>query len=205
MTLQDYLHKHILPRYAHFDAAHRLDHVESVMERSAEMAKHYPEADPTLVMVAAAYHDLGLCEGRERHHLVSGRIVREDEQLRQWFTPEEIETIAQAAEDHRASADHRPRSIYGLIVAEADRLIDVDTAVRRCLQYGIAHYPELTREQHYSRAHDHLIRKYGENGYLKLYLPESPNAAPLQALRRLIKDEEGLRRKFDEVWSGLQL
>lgn len=204
MTLQEYLHQCILPRYAQFDAAHRLDHVESVMRRSAEMAKHYPEANSTLVMTAAAYHDLGLCEGRERHHLVSGRIVREDKQLRQWFTPDEIETIAQAAEDHRASSDHQPRSIYGLIVAEADRLIDVDTVVRRCLQYGLAHYPELTREQHYSRAHDHLIQKYGENGYLKLYLPESPNAFPLQELRCLIKDQEKLRRKFDEVWKSIQ-
>ena len=31
MNLHDYIAQQILPCYAHFDAAHRLDHVESVM------------------------------------------------------------------------------------------------------------------------------------------------------------------------------
>ena len=52
-------------------------------------------------------------------------MIRADRQLAAWFTPQEIEIIAQAAEDHRASAKSKPRSIYGMIVAEADRIIDI--------------------------------------------------------------------------------
>ncbi len=57
------------------------------------------------------------------------------------YWEEEIETVAQAAEDHRASSDHDPRSIYGRIVAEADRLIDPVTIIRRTIQYVLSHYP----------------------------------------------------------------
>lgn len=95
-----------------------------------------------MMYAIAAFHDLGLQEDRKTHHLVSGRIVREDERLRKEFTPEQIETMAQAVEDHRASSDHEPRSIYGKIVAEADRLIDKDTILRRTLQYGFRNYPD---------------------------------------------------------------
>lgn len=63
MNLHDYIAQQILPCYAHFDAAHRLDHVESVMKRSVEMAQHYPQVNVILVEVAAAYHDLGLWKG----------------------------------------------------------------------------------------------------------------------------------------------
>lgn len=49
MNLHDYIAQHILPCYAHFDAAHRLDHVESVMKRSVEMAQHYPQVNVILV------------------------------------------------------------------------------------------------------------------------------------------------------------
>ena len=127
-ALEEYLKREILPRYAAFDAAHQLDHATLVMEQSWKLADivnqsaAYVNADGTktvvdkdMVLTIAAYHDTGLCEGRETHHLVSGRIIREDEALKQWFTAEEIEIMAEAAEDHRASSKHAPRSIYGSI------------------------------------------------------------------------------------------
>lgn len=42
--------------------------------------------------------------------------------------------MREAVEDHRASSDHEPRSIYGKIVAEADRIIDTDTTLRRTVR-----------------------------------------------------------------------
>ena len=42
--------------------------------------------------------------------------------------------MGEAVEDHRASSGHRPRSEYGLIVAEADRFIDPETIIRRPLK-----------------------------------------------------------------------
>lgn len=198
-TLKDYIEKEIIPRYAAFDAAHREDHVRSVIRQCGELARHY-DVNPELLYAAAAYHDLGLSEGRELHHLVSGRIIREDRRLREWFSEDDIETMAQAAEDHRASSKEPPRSIYGKILAEADRLIEPETVIRRTVQFGFSHYPEMSRRQMWERTLTHLEEKYGDGGYLKLWIPESANAGRLKELRRIIKDEKELRRRFDEVY-----
>lgn len=201
-TLKQYIESEILPRYDHHDTAHRRDHAYMVIARSMELAQNHG-ADPDMTYAVAAYHDTGLCEGRETHHLVSGRIIRNDSRLRNWFSDEQIETIAQAAEDHRASGKNPPRSIYGLIVAEADRLIEPHTVIRRTIQYGISHYPELDKEGHFRRMTVHLKEKYAEGGYLKLWLEDSPNAAPLEELRSIIRDEAQLWRIFDAEYDAL--
>ena len=199
MKLQDYIEQQILPRYDSFDGAHTRTHVENVIRNSAELAKLY-NADAQMCYVIAAYHDLGCCEGREQHHIVSGRIIVADKNLTQWFTREQIETMKEAVEDHRASSDHEPRSLYGKIVAEADRDIDPDTTLRRTVQFGLDHYPSLTKEEQYSRFLAHLKEKYAPGGYLKLYLDKSPNKARLAELRRIIADKDALARRFDELY-----
>ena len=200
MTLREYLSSTILPQYDHFDLAHRRDHALKVIKESLALAEYYP-VDKDMVLSIAAYHDTGLCEGRERHHLVSGRIVREDKMLLEWFSAEQIETMAQAVEDHRAALDHEPRSIYGRIVAEADRDIEPLTIVRRTVQYGLSHYPSLDRECHWQRTLEHLHVKYADGGYLKLWIPESKNAQQLQVLRELIHDTTLLREHFERFFS----
>lgn len=190
--LTEYVEAEIIPRYQSFDKAHREDHVRLVIRQALELADQMG-VDAELLYVAAAYHDTGLVEGRERHHLVSGHIVRNDQRLKEWFTESEIELIAQAAEDHRASSDHEPRSNYGRILAEADRFIDADTIVRRTAQYSLANYPALTFDEHVERCVAHLREKYGDGGYLKLWIPGSPNALRLEQLRVVIRDEPRLR------------
>lgn len=199
-TLKQYIEQEIIPRYDHFDKAHRRDHVETVIAQGLSLATHY-EADPNIIYAAAAYHDTGLAVGREVHHLASGEIVRKDRNLRQWFSEEEIETIAQAAEDHRASNKGEPRSIYGRILAEADRVIDPHQIIRRTIQYGLANYPELEVEGHWERTVEHLQEKYAEGGYLRLWIPESPNAARLEELRAIIADKGQLRTIFDRIFA----
>ncbi len=199
--IKNYVERGILPRYDFFDAAHQRNHAEEVIARSLALAEHY-EVDKNMVYVIAAYHDTGLCEGRDTHHLVSGRIIREDKQLREWFSEEQIETMAQAAEDHRASSGHEPRSIYGKIVAEADRLITPEKVIRRTIQYGLDHYPELDHEGQYQRFRHHLMEKYSDTGYLTLWLPESENAPRLEQLRQIIRDEDALREAFEQAFSA---
>ena len=198
-TLKEYIESEIIPRYDNFDGAHRRDHVRSVIGQSQELSRYY-DVNPEILYAAAAYHDLGLCEGREKHHLVSGRIIREDKTLLNWFSVEEIEVIAEAAEDHRASNETPPRSIYGKIIAESDRLIDPETVIRRTVQYGFAHYPQMNREQMWERTLAHLQKKYGYGGYLKLWIPESSNACRLEELRKIIADEKRLRSMFDRFY-----
>lgn len=202
-TLKEYIESEIIPRYDNFDGAHRRDHVRSVIGQSQELSRYY-DVNPEILYAAAAYHDLGLCEGREKHHLVSGRIIREDKTLLNWFSVEEIEVIAEAAEDHRASNEAPPRSIYGKIIAESDRLIDPETVIRRTVQYGFAHYPQMNREQMWERTLAHLREKYGYGGYLKLWIPESSNFCRLEELRKIIADENRLRSMFDRFYDEEQ-
>ena len=201
--LQKYIEDEIIPRYAAFDQAHRINHVRTVIEQSLSLAhilKDQYQIDDDMVYAIAAYHDTGLSEGRESHHLASGHIIRRDAMLRTWFSEEQIETMAQAAEDHRASSDHAPRSIYGRIVAEADRIIDGETIVLRTIQYGLSHYPQLNREGHWERMLSHLKEKYDYGGYLKLWIPESPNAARLEQFRQNIRQPGWLEDLFDRFY-----
>ena len=201
-ALVEYIEREILPRYDHFDQAHQRDHVTMVIQQSMDIASRL-DVDIDMVYAIAAYHDTGLCEGRERHHEVSAQIIKTDQNLRQWFTEEQILVMADAAEDHRASAKQAPRTIYGRIVAEADRFIDPETIVRRTIQYGMNHYPELGREEQYQRMLTHLKEKYSRNGYLKLWFPDSPNAVRLERLHDMIDDEQQLKALFEKYFPYL--
>lgn len=201
MELREYIQQNIIPQYVNFDKAHQIDHVEKVIEESMKLASYY-DVNVSMVYTIAAYHDLGLCEGREFHHIVSGRILLADETLRHWFTDEQLLQMKEAIEDHRASNKQAPRSIYGKIVAEADRIIAPEVTLRRTVQYGLSHYPEMDKEQQYARFRKHLNDKYAEGGYLKLWIPQSDNAERLAELRKLIMDEEELQRVFDELYTN---
>lgn len=202
-TLKEYIEREIIPLYSSFDKAHNIDHVESVISRSLSLAQHY-DVDVDMVYTIAAYHDTGLQYGRELHHLHSGEIIASDIQLSQYFTAEQIVIMREAVEDHRASSEHTPRTIYGAIVAEADRLIEPLTVIRRTIQYGLSHYPTLTVEEHFTRCCEHLNEKYGINGYLKLYIPHSDNAQRLAELRDIIANPTLLRSTFDTIFAEQQ-
>lgn len=218
--IQKFVFDEIVPKYAGFDSAHKEDHALTVIEQAMllmdrmsawraaqneETASNWQEIpEREMLFIAAACHDLGLVNGRERHHLDSGIIIRNDPRLRQWFTEEDIETIAQAAEDHRASGKSAPRSIYGKIVAEADRVIDGETIIRRTIQFGFTHYPSLDREAHIKRAVEHLREKYGRGGYLKLWIPWSDNATRLNVLQEMIADDSAVYREIVRIYDLLQ-
>ena len=204
-ALKAYIEAEILPRYTHFDKAHQLDHIETVIRQSAALydmlSAQGIALDRDMVYTIAAYHDLGIVNGRENHHTDSGKILMADPELKKYFTEEQLLTMKEAVEDHRASSKDEPRSLYGRIVAEADRQIDPRTIVVRTLQYGLEHYPELDKAGHFARAEAHLHEKYGEGGYLRLWFPESENARKLAELRRLIADRPALHKLLEEIWN----
>ncbi|MFI3279535.1 MAG: HD domain-containing protein [Rikenellaceae bacterium] len=195
-----YVEESILPRYASFDKAHGVDHAQTVIAESAALAVHYAKVDEEMLYIIAAYHDTGLCEGRERHHIVSGEILRADNFIRSLFSEEQIGVMADAVEDHRASSKREPRTIYGRLVAEADRVISTEVTLRRTVQYGLKQNPEASVEQHFARFCDHLQEKYAEGGYLKLYIPYSSNAERLAELRAVISSPVELRQRFDALF-----
>lgn len=201
-SLKQYIEKEIIPRYDSFDKGHQRDHVMYVIDQAVYLGSFY-ETKPDILYTAAAYHDTGLCVDRASHHLESGKIIRADKKLEQWFTADEIELIACAAEDHRASSKDEPRSIYGKIIAEADRQIIPETVIRRTIQFGLFHYPDLDKEGNWNRTVEHLLEKYYYGGYLKLWIPESPNTERLESLRKTIADREQLRATFERLYSEI--
>lgn len=199
LDIMEFVEQNILPKYAAFDKAHNLSHANSVIKRSLELARNIG-ADINMAYVIAAYHDLGLEGPRAIHHLTSGKILAADMRLRRWFSPEQIKIMREAVEDHRASASHAPRSIYGKIVAEADRDLRPETVFRRTVLYGLAHYPEKSEEEQWERFVDHMENKYSAHGYIKLWIQNSPNQEALRVIRDIIVDKTLLRKEFDKYF-----
>lgn len=197
--IEQYIRENILPRYAEFDKAHNIDHAQMVIEQSMQLARYYA-VNKDMVYIIAAYHDLGLCAGRQFHHKVSAEILMSDDFISSHFDLCSRQIMSEAIEDHRASSDHDPRSIYGMIVAEADRVISVEITMSRTVQYGLKHHPTLDFEQQYLRFKEHLEQKYAHGGYLKLWIKESDNAARLEELRAIINDPALLSTHFKRIY-----
>lgn len=196
----DYVEREIIPRYNAFDRAHRENHVRMVIEQSLKLAEHVPSMNPDMVYIIAAFHDLGLVNGRENHHKDSRKILEADEFIKTHFTPDQIHIMGEAVEDHRASNSQKPRSEYGLIVAEADRFIDPETIIRRTIQYGLANYPQLDKAGLYKRTVEHLNNKYGPEGYMKVWIPWSDNAQNLKKLHIMLTDKPRLDKIFNRIF-----
>lgn len=199
LDLVEFVETQILPRYVEFDKAHNLSHVTRVIRSSIALARKIG-ADLNMAYVIAAYHDLGLSGPRAIHHLTSGKILMQDARLKRWFTPEQIKIMKEAVEDHRASASHAPRSIYGKIVAEADRDLTPETVIRRTIQFGLSNYPEMDQEGHWKRFCQHMNEKYSVNGYIRLWIHGSENERKLNELRSLIVQPAALRKEFDRIF-----
>lgn len=199
LDLVEYIETSILPRYAEFDKAHSLSHVTSVIRRSLDLVRT-TGADINMVYAIAAYHDVGMSGPRAVHHITGGRILSQDARLRRWFSAEQIKIMKEAVEDHRASASRAPRSIYGKIVAEADRDMEPETVFRRTVQYGLANCPELDRDAQWQRFMEHMDSKYSVHGYIRLWIPGSDNERKLRKLRDLIANPAELKTVFDRIF-----
>lgn len=199
LAIMEFVEQQILPRYNAFGESHGLRHVNRVIKNSLHLAQ-VTGADIDMVYVVAAYHDLGMEGPRAVHHLTSGKILMADARLKRWFSPEQIKVMKEAVEDHRASSSRSPRSIYGKIVAEADRDIDVNEIFSRAIQYGKENYPELDKDKQWERFAQHMDEKYSNHGYIKLWIPNSPNEKALKQLRAIIEDKDELRKYFEKLF-----
>lgn len=194
-----FVEREILPRYNAFGKSHGLQHVQHVIKNSLELVP-ITGADINMVYVIAAYHDLGMEGPRAIHHITSGKILQADARLRRWFSAEQIKIMKEAVEDHRASSSRQPRSIYGKIVAEADRDLDPETVFTRAIQYGLENYPEKNKEEQWERFRQHMNEKYSASGYIRLWIPNSPNSKRLRVIQNFIDDNVKLRAEFDRIY-----
>ena len=201
LDLVEFVETNILPQYTQFDRAHNLEHVTRVIRNAMDLVR-LTGADINMVYVIAAYHDLGMSGPRAVHHLTGGKILAADARLKRWFSAEQIKIMKEAVEDHRASASHSPRSLYGKIIAEADRDIVPEVVFQRAIEFGLANYPELDDEQQWQRFAKHMDEKYSVNGYIRLWIPGSPNERRLNELRSIIAQPPLLRQHFDRLYKN---
>lgn len=200
LEIVSFVETQILPRYAAFGKSHGIAHVQRVIANSIELAR-IVGADVNMAYVIAAYHDLGMSGERAIHHIIGGKILFTDARLKKWFSPERLKIMREAIEDHRASASRQPRSIYGKIVAEADRDLDTEVIFRRAIQFGLERYPEKDKEAQWERFRQHMQEKYARGGYVRLWIPNSPNRLRLMEIQAIIDNPLLLRQWFDRLYT----
>jgi uncharacterized protein len=199
LDIMEFIERNILPKYNDFGKSHGLQHVMRVIDNSIQLA-HQTGADVNIAYVIAAYHDLGMSGPRAIHHITSGKILSSDNRLKKWFSDDQLTIMKEAVEDHRASSSHAPRSLYGKIVAEADRDLDPETVFTRAVEFGLENEPTKNKEEQWTRFQKHMNEKYSVNGYIHLWIPGSPNANNLKTIQNIISDDELLRAEFERIY-----
>ncbi|UUX33661.1 HD domain-containing protein [Fundicoccus culcitae] len=200
--LQNYFENEIIPQYKNFDGAHQPDHVYQIIENSLEIAADY-EVDLDMVYTIAVYHDIGLQQGRQGHEAASRQLIEGDIYLKGFFTEEQIQVMGEAAEDHRASRQEPPRSIYGKIIAEADRDIQFDRVLERCIQFQLSYAPHATMEENYKAVYSHMIEKYGANSYMHFWLNTDKNTQQIKEIRDILADESQFKPLFIQSYQNI--
>ena len=197
--IQQYITTNVLPQYSDDTSGHGIAHIEYVMRRCKAFADQLDGIDPDVLYTAAAYHDLAHKIDKRNHETLSAQIFLQDEAIKQFFTDDEIIIIREAIEDHRASADHKPRSVYGEILSSADRSTSVNEFLQRTHQYTLKHFPESTQAEILDRAINHASEKYGSNGYAKHYLPDPEYDDFIKEMQLLLNDTERFTERYLKV------
>lgn len=194
--LVEYIENEIFPLYHRNDEGHGINHIKTVIKKSLELAKNR-DVNLDMVYTIAAYHDIGLFIDRKTHEIRSAEIFMEDQKIKEWFTAEERTIMKEAIEDHRASSDHKPRSIYGMIVSTADRTItSIDNMIERTYFAIKRKKIDLSEKEQIEAIYQHLTEKFGENGYAKIYLEDQEYENAIHQLRKaLLNKEEFLKRE----------
>jgi len=192
--LVEYIEKNIFPIYDKNEKGHGIDHIKYVIERSFKFAKEVPDANLDIVYTVAAFHDIGHHIDPKKHELISADLMYKDENLKKFFTDEERLIIKEAIEDHRASSNHEPRTVYGKIVSTADRNNSVDSCLKRSYCYNRKLHPDYEEDQIFEDCHFHLNDKFGENGYAKFFFKDETYEAFLKEIRELLSDKENFKK-----------
>lgn len=191
MKLKEYIENNIFPEYKKNETAHGIEHIKFVIDRSFELVEQNKlDVNMDMVYTIAAYHDIGHYIDPKTHEILSAEIMLKDKNLPKFFSADELVTIKEAIEDHRASLKTAPRSIYGKIISSADRNDTVEKCLRRSYSYGKRLNPNATDEELFCRAHDVLTKKFGEGGYAKFYFKDKRYEEFLKELRSLLANKD---------------
>ena len=202
-VLKKYIENNIFPEYDKNDKGHKVDHIKYVINRCFKLSKD-KDIDLNMLFVIASYHDIAHHIDAINHEILSAKIMYEDEKLKQFFSKDQLKIMKEAIEDHRASLDREPRSIYGKIVSSADRNTDVDESLRRVYIYSIEHFKEWTKTKHIEECYKHALNKFGENGYSKFFFEDKEYEIYLEEIQHLLSNKEEFIIRFNRIISEME-
>ena len=194
-NLKNYIESNIIPLYK-FDKGHDENHIRAVIQRSFKLCSEFDDIDENIVYAAASYHDIGMMVERKGHAQHSKEFVLKDENLKNFFTQKEIETIAQACADHSTSAGVKPQSIYGKILSDADKDDDIDITLLRAWEYSLQHFPDNTFDENVENIYQQIVMRYGENGSVKYYITSKYHTQFLKEMKHFIANKKYLKDKL---------
>lgn len=208
-VIRRYIKSNIFPLYERVDEGHRLPHIKAVIERSLMFADEWNEKNPDNQVdkfkceIIASYHDVGLAYAdRKLHEKKSAEILRSDNFLKQYFSDNEMTTMADAVEDHRASMQGVPRSPYGMIVSQADRDTSLDYLLYRTFAYR-QNKPQYRNDFKllYDDIYQHLSEKYSDDGYAmnKIWFKDKALDDFRSDVRHTLRDETLLTNRILRV------
>lgn len=195
----NYVETEILPKYSGL-GGHTDKHIRQVIKRSLKFYQQAPDLNIDMVYIIAAYHDLGRLIDNETHNIESAKMLCKDKFIKELFSPEEIDTMAEAVEDHRASLKCEPRSIYGKLVSSADRNTNIDDMLSRVYDYHKHLNPEMKESKIVEGARRHLREKYSPDGYAakKMYFDDPDFTEVLTKVEEITRDSEEFAKVMRE-------
>jgi uncharacterized protein len=200
-ALKEYIEEYILPCYERNEAGHGINHINYVINRSFIFANRVDNINLNMVYVIAAYHDIGHYIDAKNHEKVSAEMLLADKHLKEFFTDEEIRIMADAVYDHRSKLEGKPRTVYGEIVASADKNVLITQPLERTYSYRVEHSPSSTLDEIIEESRQHLLDKFGTMGYAttKMYFEDLYYKKFLEDITRLAQDRDKFRKKYMEV------
>lgn len=198
LELQKYIEEQILPLYDNNIGGHGISHIKFVIERSFELINEFKlNLNLNMVYTIAVFHDIGYKINPDNHEAISAQIFLDDINMKRFFTDNEINLIAEAIIDHRASLEYEARSVYGKIVSSADREISVENMLKRSILFQKdKHKDECpTNMQIIDYSYKKLLSKYGKDGYAKMYFPDKKYLDYINKIQELLDN----KNKFVET------
>ena len=199
--LKQYIEQNIFPESEKNEAGHNLEHVKNVIKYSLSFADLVKDIDYDMVYTIAAYHDIGHHIDAKKHEKISADILASDQRLKDFFDDKQIKIMAEAVYDHRSSMRGDPRSVYGKIVVSADKKMKIDDPLKRTYAYRIEHSPSSTLAEICTESRQHLIDKFGKNGYVneKHYFDDPDFDKFLKDLSVLTLDKNKFEKRYIKV------
>lgn len=195
----EYIETEILPQYNGI-GGHTDEHIRQVIERSLNFYKQAPELNIDMVYIIAAYHDLGRLIDNETHNIESAKLLRKDKFIKEHFADEEINIMAEAVEDHRASLGREPRSTYGKLVSSADRNTSLKQTLSRAYDYNKHLNPTAAEDETIETVRKHLRKKYSPDGYAAktMYFKDPDFTNVLVETEEITRDPETFAKAMRE-------